>query len=180
MATTTQIEYNKKRNAFERLSLIEEEVLPALVKSLNKRFQSNETKMSAIEELVDAIIGAVGVDTVTAALTESRKTRAAAQVEAEKKTIDAMKESGTLIPTDVVGPDCVVVGTESKADGTPEGPGWFSVSMNNPSVSDDNKALLMGKTIGSIGTLPSGNTFTVLEVLRIDAAKVVANAQKDE
>lgn len=176
MTTTTQKMATDKRNALTRIEELER-LIPNLLQAIGKQIDAVNNKQNAIDELVNSIIGVVGVDAVSAELLKNREDATNQKIETQKAETERLKAEGVLEPAAVIEADSVILLSESKADGSPVIPGWVRAHVSE--LKEQFCEELVGKTVGYTGTLENGNVFSVLEVLKVNASKAVANAQKD-
>lgn len=166
----------ERRNALERIESVEK-MVPNLIKAVGKQFDELNEKVKAMEEVLDAVVGSVGIDAVTAALIESRRKRSIDEAEAQKKETAALVEQGILVPQETIDEESVVIASEVKADGSPVGSGWFRFQMQE--IKEEFRNALMGQSKGFSGTFENGNNYSVLEVYKVDQAKAVTSVQHE-
>lgn len=173
---TTQKMASQKRNALERIEGLEQ-MVPNLIRALGKQLDEIGFKVTMMEEMVDSLIGVVGVEPVQKAMTLARQNAAKAKAESQKAETEKLVADGVLEAQALIDEKSVLVLTEKLADGTDAIPGWFRLSV--PELKPDFKERLLNKFVGHTDVLENGNTFTVTEVYKINASKAVAQAQAE-
>lgn len=177
MTTTTQKMFQDKRNSLQRLDALESLMVP-LMENMATQFRTTNGKLDQLSQIVNALIGAVGTEIVTAKLVEIQLEDARLQAEDTKKHTAQLKEQGVLSVIDTVTPGSVVIATESKPDGSVHGAGWFRVGFDE--LNEETKVLFEGKKAGDKGTFANGNVFEILEVLKFNGAKVTPQTPVQE
>lgn len=185
MTTETQRMYQEKKSSMDRLSDLEtqfkalQEGLPKLIRSIgeqiNRTNEQTSTALTQYDAVVSAIVAIVGPDLVTAKLNEQTLAREVANAEATKARNAKLVEEGILEPVESVDTTSVVVVSESKPDGSPQGAGWFTVPVDNQT--EELKAAFVGKLVGQEFTAPNGNKVKILEIYKFNADKVKTQEQ---
>jgi hypothetical protein len=173
---TTQKMASQKRNALERIEGLEK-MVPDLLQAIGKQLDEMKAKVEALEEMTDAVIGVVGVQPVSDAMTASRELRARQQAEAQKQETEKLVSDGVLELQDFVDEKSILVLKELKADGTEIPPGWFRVGV--PELKPNLQSDVIGKAARSTVSMENGGSFEILEIYKVNASKAVANAQKE-
>jgi transcriptional regulator with GAF, ATPase, and Fis domain len=147
------------------------------IEAVNGAFAKQAEKVSTIEGVVNAIVEVldkttsnlvasqtltINPGTVLATLKTHLAIRQAAQVERDKAAIAALVETGSLVATDTVTAESLIVGEESSASGS--GPGWVQMEFSN--VIPDFQPLLLGKKVGDSVQLGQ-HTLAVKEIFTI-------------
>lgn len=173
--------------------------LMKVMEAVNGAFARQTEKSSTLEGVINAIVevldkttsklvetGALPVTpgTVLETLKAHIAIRQAAQVESDKAAIAGLAENGSLVVTDMVAEDSLIVGEEST--GAAGGAGWQQMEFSN--VKPEFQPLLIGKHVGDSVQL-GPHTLVVTEIYKIvekvevpsaSEAPVAAPAPADE
>lgn len=166
---TTQKMYKDKRSSMERLDGIESLLVPLMENSSNQ-FRNHKSILDQYGKIINALIASVGPDLVAENLTKIQLEEAVEEAAKTKEHTEKLKAEGVLTPIEAVTDNAVVIATETKPDGTPQGAGWFRVTFNE--LNEEAKALFTGKKAGETGQFANGNTFEVLEVYQFNRKQV--------
>jgi len=147
------------------------------IEAINGVIAQQREKLSTIEGVVNAIVDVldkttsnlVASKTLTISpgtVLETLKThlaiRKAAQVERDKAAIATLTENGSLVASEEIAEDSLIVGEElNDKDG---GPGWVQMEFGN--VLEEFQALLIGKHVGD-EVLLGAHTLVVKEIYKI-------------
>lgn len=160
----TRLIAKRTTNALDRLDAVEK-VLPELVTGINNSLGSMNQQLNAQGEVLDALVGLLGRDTVETAIKTNRETKATEMMEAEKKAYEELKVAGALSVVEKVTEKSIVVGREYNPDGTVRHPGRAQVAFQR--VDAAFKDALLGQPAGFILELPNGGKFEVVEVAEV-------------
>jgi hypothetical protein len=170
----------------EGLEAIANENRLKMIEAFNGAIAMQSEKSSTIEGVVNAIVEILDkttanlfasktltVDTgsVLEVLKNHLAIRHAAQVERDKAAIVALTKNGSLVATDVVAEDTLIVGEEVGPKSS--GPGWVQMEFSN--VREDFQPLLAGRHVGENVQLGE-HIFTVKEIFQIVPAADVPTA----
>lgn len=158
----TRVLQKKTANALDRLDELEK-ALPNIVAGVNNSLQQAQQQLQAQSEILDAVIQALGMDTIQNIMAQNRVARAEAQMEADKKGIADALAAGQIKPGTEVSDVSIIVGKEIGTDGTVRTPGRVQLPFIR--VGEQFKALLKGKKVGESIDLPNGSgKFEVTEL----------------
>jgi hypothetical protein len=163
-----RLEANEAINSENMLKIME--AFNGAIAQEREHVSNLEGVVNAIVEIVDKTTSslvassALPVDsgTVIDVLKKHIAIRRAAQVAQDKAAIAALVETGSLVGTDVIAEDSLIVGEEANVAGG--GPGWQQMEFSN--VKPDFKPLLLGKKVGDDVQLGE-HTLTIKEVYKV-------------
>ncbi len=158
----TRVLQKKTANALDRLDELEK-ALPQIVAGVNNSIQQLQQQHQTSIEILDAVIEALGQETIHGIMAANRTKRAEQQAEAEKQGVaDALAKGQIKVGTEV-SEVSIIVGKEVAADGSIRMPGRIQLPFIR--VGDQFKALLKGKKVGESIDLPNGSgKFEVVEI----------------
>lgn len=113
-------------------------------------------------EMLDAVIQAVGVDVVQGIIEQNRLQAMKDAVEKTKENIAKALTEGKLVKTTVIAPKTLIVGRETKEDGSEIPPGMAFVQIEQ--VKEDFRAKLLGQGIGFKMETETKGLFEVLDL----------------
>lgn len=158
----------KAASAMERLDVVEAQVddmqktLPQLAIGMNDAVNRLSGQFNDHNETLDALIGLVGVNAVQAAIQEARLNRMKTAAETTKANITKAVADGKLAKADKIGEKTLIVGRETKADGTEIPPGYAAMSFSQ--VKKDYKEKFLGQAAGFVFDTEAGGKFEVQEL----------------
>lgn len=160
----TKVIAKRTTNALDRLDQIEK-VLPELISGINNSFGGISQQVNAQGEVLEAVVGLLGKETIEAALKENRERKATEVMESEKKALEELKTAGAIAVTEKVTEKSIIVGREYNPDGTLRHPGRAQVPYSR--VDANFKEKLLGQVAGFVLELPNKGKFEILEVCEV-------------
>lgn len=161
MTTTTQEMYKQKKSALERIEALES-MLPNLIQALGRQIDDMKTQLNGLAELVDTMIGLIGVEKVEAELKSNRLKTATEKAEQQKAHTAKMLAEGRLVSAETVGDNSVLVlRVNSIETGEPVGTGWFRFHVSE--IKPEIRETMKGQTVGFKGA-DELQTFEILEI----------------
>jgi hypothetical protein len=164
------------KNALERVAALETQVdsvtsmfpklISAISEPINKmeyRLQRIEGQLAGVIEVLDTVVELVGPEQVQKRILENRIKQAAENAKSNQEAIAKGLAEGKLVKTDVVTEKSIIIGKETKEDGTLLEPGWFLLVFKTLENNEDKEALL-GQCVGFTRKAPNGNTFEVTDL----------------
>jgi len=152
----------KTANALDRLDELEK-ALPQIVSGVNNSLQNLQRQQETVTEILDAVIEALGQETIHGIMANNRTKRAEQQAENEKKGIEEALTSGRLVVATAITEKTIIVGKETAADGGVRVPGRVQIPFVR--VGEQFQAQLKDKGVGTKLDLPNGGgTFEVVEI----------------
>jgi hypothetical protein len=144
-----------------------------LIVGIDQRFSNIAQALGQHSEVLEALVEHIGADTINALVESKRLERAQQNEEAEKKALADAIADGYMAPAETIGEDSFIVGHELLGNGKPLGTGRQQVAYE--SLSQDAKDRLLGKSVGATLETPTGGSFEVKEIYRLDkeAARVI-------
>lgn len=159
--------------ALERIENLETNT-GQLFEALGKTFTTVENRFHGVEELLAAVVSAVGPESVEKALEEARMEAAINQAIEAKKHIGQALERGDIVVADVVSKASIVVGdevtSEGKAIGYTDGRVQLFITRLLPEIRDQ----LLGKPVGTVIETPAKGKFTVVAIYDVIDKPAVA------
>ena len=151
------------RSALDRISDLEG-LIGSLIQSCQREFQNIQQTNQIHGTQIEALVQELGPDVVARRLEIMRQQFASEQWEKDQKDIAKAVEEGKLVPADMVGEDCIVVGKETDKDGNVRHPGGvaFNYSQSVPEVRDN----LLGVGVGAEVSAPQDTKFTVTAIYK--------------
>lgn len=160
----TKVIAKRTTNALDRLDQIEK-VLPELISGINNSFGQLSQQINAQGELLEAIVGLLGKETVESSLKENRERKATELMESEKKALEELKAAGAIAVVEKVTEKSIIVGREYNSDGSLRHPGRAQVAYAR--VDANFKDKLLGQAAGFVMELPNSGKFEILEVCEV-------------
>ena len=153
-------------------SLIEEvdalkSTLSSVITQLNKVLAGADSRSREVEDVLKGVVHILGTDKVAEAVVKVKNDEIEADSAKKKENVLAAVAEGKLKACDTVTPNCVVIGTELRPDGTPTVPKENVVGFMT--LNAELQSLLAGKKVGEVFEIPNtnGNTFQILELYDI-------------
>lgn len=140
-----------------------------IITGVDRRFGQVGQMLGQNSELLEALLEHVGADAVNDIVERKRMERAEANTAAEKKALEDAMNDGFVTVADAIAEDSFIVGYETLASGKPLGTGRQQVAFE--SLSEAYKEQLLGKGVGEVVKTPTGGTFEVKEVYKLDKEK---------
>lgn len=177
MATETQTNISAQKNARNALQRVEqlEDTIPKVISSFSQALNQLQQQVTNAVEVLDAAISLLGPEQVQKTVVDARVTRARAEAESQKGQIAELVADGTLLADQVVTDKSIVVGQETREDGTLIEPGWFQHQFSQ--IKPEFQKELLGKGPGTEFKTANGNTYKLLEVYTVDEVKVKEKAE---
>jgi hypothetical protein len=170
MSVDRQMSQRKQvKSALERIEALES-TLPQVISGVNQAFNNFDQNLSSMKELLEALVHLTGETQVQSVVESTRELRAKEQAAAMESAVKQAVQEGRLVPTETIGEKSLVVGKETKADGTVLGAGRTQLAFS--SVKQEFREALSGKGVGFVMDLPEGAKFEVFEVYNFVDPKV--------
>lgn len=160
--TIAQSASKKARTALERLEFIEGKLIPSMADQVNRAIQNLQNQISELGEFVNALTESVGAEAVQEIVTTRRREATLKNVETKKAELAELTGKGTLVESEEVGAQSIVVGRVLDTDEKEVFPGWEAVAV--AAQPEDIKSLLLGAKKGAAIKLPSGTTFELQNI----------------
>lgn len=163
------------RNATERIARLER-VLERFVGSTSQAVTEIQQQLAQYQELLDAVIQVVGVESITETVLESRRQKLIDGANELREGIAKKVEAGTLKATDTI------TETSFLLCGVTDGNGnkieEARVGVNVPQLLKQFKDAAIGQKAGHKLATPDGRTLEVLEVYDVSVPSVQQVAQE--
>jgi len=145
-----------------------------ILRAMRHTFTVVETRLSNIEDIMEAVVYLMGRETVEKKVQELHIEKLESRSAADKTALEMALKEERVVPSEVVGEASIVVGSEVGKDGTPLHP--LRVQQLWQAVQNaEMKAALLGKKPGDVIETSIGTKFTINEVYDITMkAKVEA------
>ncbi len=153
----------QRGNALERLDQIENK-FQALVTQLRDAHIKIEERLDSVTRGMNAAITLLGVDNVQNEAKRQHTEQLEEQAAATASNVEENVKAGLLETGECVAPLHLVVIQEKSPEGNVLPPSQVFTSFED--IVPEVKALLEGKKVGEVVTLPNGRTVTVLAVYR--------------
>jgi hypothetical protein len=153
----------------KRLADIEAD-LTGLVDALNKSLTLVEQRLGNLDEVTNAVVGIVGVQSVQEAITAMHVKKAKADADAQAKALLMAVDKGLVIKSELLTEKSVIFGRELDKDGNEVPPG--RVQMLYGQIKEEFRAALLGKPVGTQIDTPVGGKFEVVDLYEIQEKPV--------
>lgn len=147
-----------------------------LINGLNQAFAEHSKRLDSVDEILAAVVTVCGKDEIVKVIEEARKTAEENRISKEKLELEAGVSAGYLTQVEEVDDQCVVCGCERQPDGRPVGAGWQAMAYNR--IGQQFQGLFLGKKVGDKVELPTGGSFEVQSIYRLDEAALAAYRQE--
>lgn len=134
-----------------------------LLTAIQGSFETSDKMLRNLAEILSACVAVVGPELITAAVDNARKVAKEERIAQAKAALDGFVADGTMIVTDTVVEESLVVGHETLPDGTDSGRLQFLIH----DLAEDRKMALMGKVPGFVIDFPSGSKFEINEIYNV-------------
>jgi hypothetical protein len=165
--TIAQLAQKNSRNAIQRVEELEK-LVPQVISATNNAVQQIQVQLSGAVEILDAVIQALGVETIEKIVTENRTRRADEQNAKTREQIDGLVAQGVLVAGDKVSEQSLVVFKEFNKEGVEQVARLQHVFKQ---LQEEFKPQLLGAAVGAKVTAATGSSFEVLEIYEIVEAK---------
>lgn len=138
----------RERNALQRIEQLEQDLMN-LAQGAQNGLNSLQTRINQSAEILDAVVGVLGKETVEAAVEQARAQVREDNAKAAKEALEAALKDGKLaaVPGDVgAGDKSILTGVEYDKDGKPVHPGYVQLAF--ASVKPEYQEKLRGKGVG--------------------------------
>ncbi len=158
----------KATDAISRLDVLETELEEIrkgnldTVMAVNQAFSQLSQKLDESREILDAVVGLIGAQAVQEAIQGTRLAQMVDAANATKANIAKALAEGKLVKTEVVTAKSLVVGRETKPDGTEIPPGYAAIRFSQ--VKEAFQTKLMGLKVGEALDTEAGGKFEVVEL----------------
>lgn len=165
----------------ERLDLIEDAVeqqskgTQQIIVAVNTALGQLGQQGSETREMVDALIQAVGVDVVQGIMEQNRLNAMKDAAEKTKANIAQAVKDGKLVKADKVSEKTLIVGKETKEDGTEVPPGFAAIGLQQ--VKKEFREKLTDQSVGFKMETESKGSFEILELYNPVEAPPAAAAE---
>lgn len=162
MSSGNTIKKKVPKGALDRIGDLES-IIPQLINALNSGFMQQEQRLTALGEVLDAIIAEVGQDKIQARIEARRAEVAAQKAEQARVWVEENVAAGNIELVDAIEEGCLVVGVEYDKEGGPVPPG--RVQLTTDRIRPDIREKLLGKPVGE-KVETEGGFFEVLEIYK--------------
>jgi hypothetical protein len=163
------------RSALERIEVLEQ-MHERLVVGIDGILNQLNTRLSAIEETLEAVSGIIGPEQIANLIVENRKRRSEDAAAAAKAALDDAIAKGIMAPAEVIGENTLVVGRETDKDGNQVGASRIQLAFMG--IKPQFRDQLLGKGVGTKLTTENEGTFEVIELYN-PVEKSPEQAQED-
>lgn len=160
----TRVLSKRTNNALDRLDAVEQ-ALPQILGSLNQTLGQFSQQLNAQGEVVEALVQALGRETVEGIIKDTRERKGQELMEQEKAALEELVSSGAVAKVDKVSEKTIIVGREINPDGTVRSPGRAQVPYAR--VTTELKEKFLGQTSPFAVDLPNGGKFEVQELFEV-------------
>jgi len=177
-----QVSLRKKAaNAMERLDALDtsvddiQQAVQKLAMAASQALNQVNNSLGETRETLDAVIGLVGLEAVKAAIEGSRLERMTTAAEKARTAISEAVTAGTLKAGEKVTEGCLLVGRETRADGTEIPPGYASVHFEQ--IEEGYRKELLGQGVGGGVATKEGGRFEIISIYENVAPAATAQAE---
>lgn len=172
------------RTALERISDLEQQ-MPQIIVGINQALNAASTRASELASVIEAISEILGTEVVDAKIKEISERKALQNLASAQDALQKGLEDGSVVKTDSITANSLVVGRELDKDGNPVFPG--RVQLTYAAIRPDFQKKLLGQSAGFVFSTsesespnPEDGKFEVLEVYNIVPKPEVSEQSKVE